>query len=30
MKHTITNVIKAGYKLVPADNEYFTTLGLER
>ena len=27
--HVITNVIKVGYKLVPVDDEYFTTLGLE-
>ena len=29
MMHVITNVIKAGYKLVSVEDEYFTTLGLE-
>ena len=27
-KHIVVNVIKAGYKLVSVDDEYFTTLNL--
>ena len=27
--HVISNVIKAGVKLVPVEDEYFLTLGLE-